>query len=166
MRTLALDSGPSSRVYAIELRRTYVHDREACRAGRGQRGRGPLLRDGLLRPAHRTEAGYRLYDPNARRRIHFIKHAQECGFTLAEIRELLELESRTGACCNDVRGLAITKKLQLEQKIKTMKMMSNALTELVRICDDDTKPLEECPILIALETTTTARGARRKNGQD
>ncbi len=123
-------------------------------------------KEGLLRPAHRTEAGYRLYDQDARRRIHFIKHAQACGFTLAEIRELLELESRSGACCNDVRGIAITKKLQLEQKIKTMKMMSNALTELVRICDDDTKPLEECPILIALETTTTAREARRKNGQD
>ncbi len=123
-------------------------------------------KEGLLRPAHRTEAGYRLYDPNARRRIHFIKHAQECGFTLAEIRELLELESRTGACCNDVRGIAIMKKLQLEQKIKTMKMMSNALTELVRICDDDTKPLEECPILIALETAITAREVRRTNGQD
>jgi len=123
-------------------------------------------KEGLLRPARKTEVGYRLYDPNALRRIHFIKHAQECGFTLAEIRKLLELESRTGACCDEVRGLAIMKKLQLEQKIKTMKMMSNALTELVRICDDGTKPLDECPILIALETTTNLRGARRKNAQD
>lgn len=122
-------------------------------------------KEGLLRAARKTEAGYRLYDPNVLRRIHFIKHAQECGFTLAEIRKLLELESRTGACCDEVRGIAIMKKLQLEQKIKTMKMMSNALTELVRICDDDTKPLDECPILIALETTTNPRGARRKNGQ-
>lgn len=120
--------------------------------------------EGLLRPARKTEAGYRLYDEDAQRRLHFIKHAQECGFTLAEIRQLLTLESRTGACCDDVRSMAINKKLQLEQKIKTMKMMSNALTELVRICDDDTKPLDECPILIALETTTNPRGARRKNG--
>lgn len=122
-------------------------------------------KEGLLRPARKTEAGYRLYDRDAGRRIQFIKHAQECGFTLAEIRQLLELGSRTGACCNDVRGIAITKKLQLEQKIKTMKMMSNALTEMVRICDDETKPLDECPILSALETTTSPRRARRKNGQ-
>lgn len=104
-------------------------------------------KEGLLRPARKTQAGYRLYDRAAERRIQFIKHAQACGFTLAEIRELLELEGRTGACCNDVRGMAITKKLQLEQKIKSMKMMSNALTELVRICDDDTKALDQCPIL-------------------
>lgn len=122
-------------------------------------------KENLLRPARKTEAGYRLYDRDAGRRIQFIKHAQDCGFTLAEIRQLLELESRSGACCNDVRGIAITKKLQLEQKIKAMKAMSNALTELVRICDDDTKPLNECPILIALETTTSSRGAQSKNGQ-
>jgi MerR family Zn(II)-responsive transcriptional regulator of zntA len=70
-------------------------------------------KQGLLRPARKTEAGYRLYDRNAARRIQFIKHAQDCGFTLAEIRQLLELESRSSACCNDVRGIAITKKLEL-----------------------------------------------------
>jgi MerR family transcriptional regulator, copper efflux regulator len=123
-------------------------------------------KEGLLRPARRTEAGYRLYDRNAGRRIQFIRHAHDCGFTLAEIRQLLDLEGRNGACCNDVRGIVITKKLQLEQKIKAMKRMSNALTELIRICDDDTKPVDECPILLALETTSSPRAARRKNGQD
>src|SRR6516225_5603413 len=44
--------------------------------------------EGLIRPTAKSAAGYRLYDQDSARRIHFIKHAQRCGFTLAEIREL------------------------------------------------------------------------------
>ena len=40
-------------------------------------------REGLLRPARKTSAGYRLDDTEAARRIRFIKHSQHCGFSLA-----------------------------------------------------------------------------------
>ena len=50
-------------------------------------------REGLIRPAKKTDSGYRLYTQEAIRRIAFIKHAQQCGFSLAEIRELLDLRS-------------------------------------------------------------------------
>ena len=46
-------------------------------------------REGLIEPAGRSESGYRLYDKDSARRIHFIKQAQHCGFTLTEIRDLL-----------------------------------------------------------------------------
>ena len=59
--------------------------------------------EGLLEPAAKSPAGYRLYDDASARRIHFIKHAQQCGFTLAQIRELLVLRSRETTCCGDVR---------------------------------------------------------------
>ena len=49
--------------------------------------------EGLISPAGKSPAGYRLYDRDSARRIHFIKHAQLCGFTLAEIRDLLELRA-------------------------------------------------------------------------
>ncbi len=65
--------------------------------------------EGLIRPAGKSPAGYRLYDRDSARRIHFIKHAQQCGFTLAEIRNLLDLRSRDKACCGDVRTRAIEK---------------------------------------------------------
>ncbi|TAM96698.1 MAG: MerR family transcriptional regulator, partial [Rhodanobacteraceae bacterium] len=45
--------------------------------------------ESLLRPAGKTEAGYRLYGQDAVRRLDFIKHAQHCGMTLSEIRQLL-----------------------------------------------------------------------------
>jgi Predicted transcriptional regulators len=114
----------------------------------------------LLLPAHKTDSGYRLYDQRALRRIRFIKQAQHCGFSLAEIRELLALTKRDAACCNEVRNVAIAKKLQLAHKIKAMKAMSQALSDLIAICDDDTKPVDECPILTALETNfARQRGA-------
>jgi len=113
--------------------------------------------ESLLRPTRKTEAGYRLYGQDAVRRLDFIKHAQHCGMTLSEIRQLLELKADDRSCCSDVRSLAIRKKLQLEQKIKTMKAMSQALSELIEICTDEDKPLDDCPILEALESSMASQ---------
>lgn len=109
-------------------------------------------REGLIRPAQKTESGYRLYTEEAVRRIGFIKHAQQCGFSLAEIRELLELRSDDSSCCDDIYRVAVEKKLQLQTKIKSLNAMSKALTRLIEICSHDRKSLEECPILGALES--------------
>ena len=111
-------------------------------------------REGLLKPADRTESGYRLYDKDSARRIHFIKQAQHCGFTLTEIRDLLVLRTRDAACCGDVRSRAIEKKLQLEHKIKAMKSMSKALDHLIADCANEARPVGECTILAALEQVT------------
>lgn len=110
-------------------------------------------KEGLLLPARKTEAGYRLYDEEAVRRLRFIRQAQQCGFSLIEIRELLELKNNDAACCTDVRRVAIEKKLQLEHKIRTLQQMSGALSELIDICNDGSRPLDDCPILSALENS-------------
>lgn len=108
-------------------------------------------REGLIRPAGKSESGYRLYTEEAIRRIEFIKQAQECGFSLADIRELLELRSTDSACCDDIYRVSVGKKLQLEHKIKALNAMSQALTRLIDMCSHDRKSLDECPILGALE---------------
>jgi MerR family Zn(II)-responsive transcriptional regulator of zntA len=110
-------------------------------------------KEGLLAPARKTDAGYRLYDEDAVRRLRFIRQAQQCGFSLAEIRELLALKNGDAACCKDVRNVAIEKKLQLEHKIRALQVMSRALGELIAICDDEARPLQECPILATLESS-------------
>lgn len=110
-------------------------------------------REGLIEPAVRSAAGYRLYDKDSAQRVQFIKQAQHCGFTLAEIRDLLVLRGRDAACCGDVRKRAIEKKLQLESKIRAMKAMSKGLDRLIDACADETRPVEECAILAALEKT-------------
>lgn len=108
--------------------------------------------EGILRPAGKTEAGYRLYGDDAERRLRFIKHAQQCGMTLSEIRQLLDLKDDGCACCGDVRTLATQKKRQIEQKIQTMQAMSQALGELIEICTAADRPVDDCPILAALES--------------
>jgi len=107
--------------------------------------------EGLVKPVGKSPAGYRLYDGDSARRIHFIKHAQQCGFTLAEIRDLLALRGRDKACCGDVRTRAIEKKLQIENKIRAMKIMSKALDQLIAECANETHPVKECTIIAALE---------------
>lgn len=108
-------------------------------------------RERLIEPTAKSEGGYRLYEHDALRRIHFIKQAQLCGFTLTEIRALLTLRQSDAACCHDVRRLALEKRLQLEAKIKAMKVMSKALHDLIEACSVDIRPLDDCPILAALE---------------
>ena len=108
-------------------------------------------REGLLAPARKTKAGYRLYDEDALRRIRFIRQAQACGFSLAEIRELLALRRNDGGCCEDVRKVAIEKKLEVERRIRSLRAMSTTLSELIAICNDASRPLEDCPILAAFE---------------
>lgn len=108
-------------------------------------------REGLIRPAAKSGGGYRLYGDDAVRRVRFIKEAQRCGFTLGEIRQLLTLRASKAACCRDVRRVAAEKKLQLEAKIGAMRDMSKALDRFIAECADESRSLDECPILAALD---------------
>lgn len=71
------------------------------------------------------------------------------------------MKNDNAACCKDVRSVAIEKKLQLEHKIRTLQVMSSALSELSAICGDETRPLDECPILAALENSMAKQAKGR-----
>ncbi|WP_333839253.1 heavy metal-responsive transcriptional regulator [Pelomicrobium sp.] len=114
-------------------------------------------KEGLLAPVRKSAAGYRLYGGDTVRRLHFIKRAQDCGFSLAEVRELLTLRAAEDACCTDVRSVAVHKKLLIENKIRTLQAMSQALSELIARCDGGQLPLDACPILAALDASTPRR---------
>lgn len=113
-------------------------------------------REGLIAPASKSGAGYRLYEEDALARLRFIAHAKQCGFTLAEIYELLSVQSQKSACCSDVRRQLVEKKLQLENRIKAMKAMSKSLDVLIADCSAVDGPVAECPILNALKRTEEA----------
>ncbi len=84
-------------------------------------------------------------------------------FSLAEIRELLELRGTDQACCDDIYRVSVQKKLQLEHKIKALTAMSRALTRLIDMCSHDRKFLDECPILGALEAGVARRAPKGRN---
>lgn len=118
-------------------------------------------REGLIEPATKTQAGYRLYDSGQLQRLRFIRHAQECGFTLAEIRQLIAVRDRPSSCCGDVRRLAIEKKLQLEAKIKAMRSMSRTLDAMIADCGHDGRPVDVCPILAGLDANPDGAELKR-----
>lgn len=108
-------------------------------------------KEGLISPLQKSDAGYRLYNDAALRRLNFIKQAQHCGFSLAEILQLLTLQTSDASCCSDVRKLAVEKKLQLEVKIRDMQAMSATLDGLITGCNMGAEPVDQCPILSSLE---------------
>lgn len=107
-------------------------------------------RRGLLPRPPRSPSGYRIFPSDAARRLRFIRRAQELGFSLTEIRELLSLRSSRTATSRDIRKRAEAKIADVETKIKSLEAIRKALRKLTDTCDG-CSPLTECPILESLE---------------
>ena len=107
-------------------------------------------RRGLLAEPERRESGYREYPAEAVQRVRFIKSAQELGFTLAEIEELLRLREDRARSCEEVRSAARAKIEDIALKIRRLEAMRRALGVLVDCCTGE-GTTRECPILEALD---------------
>lgn len=113
----------------------------------------------ILGPTSRLPSGYRLYNREAARRLHFIKNAQALGFTLQEIADLLDLRVSSAARCGDVQRKAEAKLKHVEAKVRDLQSLATALRRLIRLCRAG-QPTDHCPILQALEQ----KGRRENNG--
>ena len=109
-------------------------------------------RRGMIPIPPRQDSGYRLYPPNSVERLHFIKGAQELGFTLDEIKELLALRVDEHAHSGQIRERAQAKVAQIDEKIAALEQMRNALSHLINQCRGE-GPTSECPILEAFSKT-------------
>ena len=108
-------------------------------------------RRGLLLPVHRKDSGYRVYDEESIRRLKFIKQAQELGFSLKEIEELLKLRSSSSANkCAKVLGKAEAKLREVEEKATRLSKMGKVLQKLITDCRQR-KTSDSCPILECCE---------------
>jgi Hg(II)-responsive transcriptional regulator len=107
-------------------------------------------RRGLLSEPERRPSGYREYPDETVQIVRFIKGAQELGFSLEEVQQLLRLRNARGRSCNSVREAAQEKQREIERKIEALKRMSRALARLVEACEtrQDTRA---CPLLDALD---------------
>ena len=104
----------------------------------------------LLAKPPRTVSGYRLFPAEAVLRLRFIKRAQELGFSLTEIRELLSLRVRPGASRAAIRARAHAKIADVDQKIRALHAIKQALRTLTDRCER-CGPLDACPILQSLD---------------
>ena len=107
-------------------------------------------RRGLLPEPPRTPSNYRLYPEDTVRRVRFVKRAQELGFTLKEIEELLALRASPRSRCAGVRKRAQAKVEDIDGKIRALQGMRKALNGLIAECSGK-GPVSECPILDALD---------------
>lgn len=107
-------------------------------------------RRGLLQKPPRTTSGYRLFPMDAPQRLRFIKRAQDLGFSLAEIRELLALRVSRRTDSAEIRKRAEAKINDIERKIRSLESMRNSLRKLTNACDG-CGPISECPIIESLE---------------
>jgi MerR family Zn(II)-responsive transcriptional regulator of zntA len=77
-------------------------------------------RIGLLKPAERSDAGYRLYDDASAQRLRFIKGLQRMGLHLGDIKELLDVRDRGGCPCGHTEVLVERRLAEVQAEIQQM----------------------------------------------
>lgn len=112
-------------------------------------------RQGLLQPVERTAAGYRRYPQATLQRVRLIRGALAIGFSIAELRRILQARDAGKAPCMAVRDLAAGKAHELQRRIRELQALRNELQATIRIWDrklKKTRPHERAGLLEAFVT--------------
>lgn len=107
-------------------------------------------RKGLLAEPDKPLGGIRRYSDRDVARVRFVKSAQQLGFSLDEILDLLRLQD--GTHCDEARGLAELKLINVQQKLAELTRMEAVLAALVRQCCAATGEVA-CPLIAALKAS-------------
>jgi len=106
----------------------------------------------LIKPQLRSESGYRLYSMEDENRLHFVLHAKKVGFSLSEIKELLNLRlNKDIHTCEEVKTYTGQKISEVEAKIADLQTMHHALNSLYKACCGGQEKATNCAILSSLD---------------
>lgn len=105
-------------------------------------------REGLIPCPPRTGGGHRSYDDSHLRRLTFIRRSRELGFTLEEIRGLLDLVDGESYTCGEVRAITLNHAETVRSKIADLRRLEKTLVRIASQCRGGTTP--ECPIIDGL----------------
>jgi DNA-binding transcriptional MerR regulator len=89
---------------------------------------------GLLKKPRRLASGYRDYSLDAVQLLRFIKRTQKLGFTLNEIKTLVELRAQGNYSATDMRDIARAKLIEIDEKILHLQAMRNAIEHGMQVC--------------------------------
>ncbi len=106
-------------------------------------------RQGLIEQPLRPISGFRHYPEETVKRVRFIRHAKELGFSLQEIGELLDLSLDPDQNCNEVRSRTKSKIADINSRMEALEKMKETLNMLVAACDSRNQATHSCPILEA-----------------
>ena len=118
---------------------------------------------GLIRPAARSEAGYRLYGDEDVHALRFVRRARSLGFPLDEVAALLGLWHDKRRASSEVKAVATRHVRDLEARIDEMQAMVRTLSHLAEHCSGDDRP--DCPILDDLAGTAPRSPAGRPDNR-
>jgi DNA-binding transcriptional MerR regulator len=109
-------------------------------------------KQGLLKRSPRTEGGFRLFGLGDIETLKFVRKAQELGFSLNEIRELLILRSDHVPACSHVKELLDQKVVAVEQKISELQDLERSLKQALQKCKRELRIAsarheECCPVI-------------------
>ena len=104
-------------------------------------------REGLLPSPPRSQGGYRLYGDESLRRLVFIRRARELGFSLDEVRGLLQMVDG-GYTCGEVRALTLEHLSDIRKKLADLRRLERTLKDIAAQCEGGTVP--DCPVIDAL----------------
>jgi MerR family mercuric resistance operon transcriptional regulator len=107
-------------------------------------------RTGLIKRPSKGGQGFRQYNDDDALRIRFIKRAQELGYTLREIKELLDLKASHKTTCGEYSEKIGSKLKEIDDKIRDLKRIKKALGEILVLCDDNPSNAE-CRVLDCFE---------------
>jgi Cu(I)-responsive transcriptional regulator len=103
---------------------------------------------GLIQPADRSAAGYRVYDTQDVETLRFVQRARGLGFSVEEVGSLLALWRDRTRSSAEVKAMAQRRVADIDRKITELVEMRETLTHLTERCHGDDRP--ECPILQGL----------------
>jgi DNA-binding transcriptional MerR regulator len=115
-----------------------MHSQDSLKAGAVAKAAGVGVqtlhyyeRLGLLQKPKRSEANYRLYSPEAIRRVRFIKKAQALGLTLEETKEILDLKDHGREPCRKVAELGEKHLQEIDARLTQLRAYRRALAQAV-----------------------------------
>jgi DNA-binding transcriptional MerR regulator len=103
----------------------------------------------LLPACERTAGNYRVYGQNHLQRLRFVRRCRELGFSVEQIRELVQLSAAELPTCADLCGLAADHLRDVESKIADLNRMAKELRRMGSSCDGK-QPSAECRIVAIL----------------
>ncbi|MBI1239355.1 MAG: Cu(I)-responsive transcriptional regulator [Alphaproteobacteria bacterium] len=119
---------------------------------------------GLIAPAGRSEAGYRVYEADDVHRLRFIRRARDLGFPLETISALLDLWGNRRRRSEQVKALALHHVAAMKEQIANLQAMVSTIEHLAETCHGDGRP--DCPIIDELAAPPTrSRREGRPSGR-
>lgn len=104
----------------------------------------------ILKPISRTAGGYRVFNLDSVKTLNFLKHAQELGFSLSDIKDLLKLKADKKSNCGKVKKKAEQHLMKVDERIEKLLRIKKVLGNLVKQCNGE-KTNSRCPVLDCFE---------------